>query len=148
MRRKFTVNALLTHADTNASIEVTHNGKSVAFGAVTSVSLSEGDETPTSLSFYDDLKSTNSITIKNANTSSGAVTIQGIVIERATISTWQTAQVDGVTVNNTDNDFHIVKNLAPGSNVTLNLDSLVTASFSKTVDGTVVSGVANPVQPL
>jgi hypothetical protein len=148
MRRKFIVNALLTQADTNASIEVTYNGKSVGSGAITTVSTSEGQETPTSVSFNDDLHSTNSISIKNSSSSTGSVLIQGIVIERATVSTWQTAQIDGSTVTNTDNELHIVKDLAPGSTVTLNLDGLVTASFSKTIDGTVIAGVANTVQPI
>jgi len=144
MHRKFTVNALLTQADTNVSIEVTYNGKSVVSGAVTTVSTNEGQETPTSLSFNDDLHSTNSISIKNSSSSTGSVLIQGIVIERATVSTWQTAQIDGSTVTNTDNELHIVKDLAPGSTVTLGLDGLVTASFTNTLTAAPVTGVANP----
>ena len=148
MRRKFIVNALLNLADTAATIEVTYNGKSVASGAVTSVSTSEGNEAPTALSFYDDLHSTNSISIKNSSSSTGSVLVQGIVIERATVATWETSQVDGATVHNTNSDLHIAKNLAPGSQVTLNLDGLVTASFTKPVDGTVINGVPNPYQPI
>ena len=135
MRRKFTVNAQLTQAGTNASIEVTYNTKVVS-GAITSVSIAGEEDIPTALSFYDDLHSTNSISIKNSNASTGAVIIQGIVIERATVATWQTAQVDGVTITNTDGDLYLVKELAPGSTVTLNLDDLVTPSFSKVFTGT------------
>ena len=136
MRRKFIVNALLDLADTTATIEVTYNGKSVVSGAVTSVVVSEGTETPTALSFYDDLHSTNSISIKNSSSSTGSVKIQGIAVDRATMAIWQTAQVDGVTITNTDGDLYLVKELAPGSTVTLNLDNLITPSFSKVFTGT------------
>jgi hypothetical protein len=144
MRRKFTINALLKDLDTTASIEIVYNGKLVASGVVSTDSLSEGDKDPTSFSFFDDLKSTNSITISNLNTSTGPIKIQGLIIERATVATWQTAQIDGATVNNTENDLYISQNLAPGSIVTLNLDGLVTASFTTTFTAAPIPGMPNP----